>query len=215
MNLEDYKGEKPEIVKDDEEFLGKLNELIESCTENFKEHSYSKVRAEVETFFWSDFCDNYLESVKKILYNQKKYSKEQFLSAQYTLYKSLLTILKIIAPIMPFITEEIYQKYFKKNEKDKSIHISEWPKKGKEKYKGDWEIIKYNISRVRQEKSEKGLPLNTEIATPIIMPIEDYDIIKNYEERFLATSGAICIEPGKIFKINLEPAGTQPPKDKK
>ena len=42
-------------------------------------------------------------------------------------YKSFLIILKLIAPIMPFITEEIYQEYFKKIEKDKSIHISGWP----------------------------------------------------------------------------------------
>ena len=47
------------------------------------------------------------------------------------LYHSLLTILKLIAPIMPFITEEIYQEYFKKNEKTKSIHICGWPESDK------------------------------------------------------------------------------------
>ena len=49
-------------------------------------------------------------------------------SAQYTLYRCLLTILKMFAPIIPFVTEEIYQEYFRKNEKTKSIHLMEWPK---------------------------------------------------------------------------------------
>lgn len=199
MNLEDYNGKKIKIVKDDEEFLGKLNELIQSCTENFEKYEYSKVKVDVEQFFWSDFCDYYLETVKHSIYNNKKDKS----SAQYTLYKSLLTILKLIAPIMPFITEEIYQNHFKKIEKEKSIHISQWPKIGKEKSKGDWEIIKKNISQIRQEKSKAQVSLNTPIIKPIILPKEDYDIIKNYEERFLLMSGAQSAIPGKKFKIEL------------
>ena len=52
-------------------------------------------------------------------------------SAQYTLDYLMVNTLKLFAPIMPFITEEIYQDYFKKKEKDKSIHISSFPKVGK------------------------------------------------------------------------------------
>ncbi|MCK5043779.1 class I tRNA ligase family protein, partial [Candidatus Pacearchaeota archaeon] len=209
MNLEDYNGKKIKIVRDDEEFLGKLNELIQSCTKNFEKYEYSKVKADVEQFFWSDFCDYYLETVKHSIYNNKKDKS----SAQYTLYKSLLTILKLIAPIMPFITEEIYQNHFKKIEKDKSIHISQWPKIGKEKSKGDWDIIKKNISKIRQEKSKAQVSLNTPITKPLILPKRDCSIIKNYEERFLSISGACLIKPGKEFKIDLTPAEIQPKKD--
>jgi len=207
MNLKEYYGKKEKLVKDDEEFLGKLNELIESCTTNFENYEYSKVKAEVEQFFWSDFCDFYLETVKSSIYK----NKSDKASAQYTLYRSLLTILKILAPIMPFITEEIYQKYFRGIEKDKSIHISKWPKAGVEKSNGDWDKIKENISRVRQNKSEAHISLNTPIYS-VIMPQPDYDIIKKYEERFLSTSGAVCTQLGKDFKTEILSPGPKLPK---
>ena len=123
MNLKDYnpKNKPSKLEKIDEIFLDKLNLLIKDSTKNFKEYEYSKAKLDTEKFFWSDFCDNYLEIVKKRVYQGEGNSK---LSAQYTLYYSLLKILKLIAPIMPFITEEIYQEYFRKNEKEKSIHIS-------------------------------------------------------------------------------------------
>ena len=109
----------------------------------------------------------------------------------------------MIAPIMPFITEEIYQTYFKKYEKDKSIHVSEWPKPGKEKYKGDWEKIKENISKVRKDKSDAHVSLNAPVKS-ITLPVKDYDIIKNYKERFLSVSGAQLINAGKEFKVEFQ-----------
>jgi valyl-tRNA synthetase len=200
MNLKDWNGKKPgKLEKDDVEFLGKLNTIIEASTKNFDKYEYSKVKQEVEQFFWSDFCDYYLETVKQLVYKGKGSKK---LSVQYTLYKSLLTILKLMAPFTPFITEEIYQEYFKKFEKDKSIHVSAWPKPGKEKYKGDWERIKDNISKIRQKKSKAHVSLNVPVEK-VTLPVKDYKVIKNYEERFLSTSGSICVEAGKEFKVDI------------
>jgi valyl-tRNA synthetase len=206
MNLEDWNGKKPnKLEKDDVEFLGKLNTIIEVSTKNFDKYEYSKVKQDVDQFFWSDFCDYYLETVKELVYKGKGHKK---LSAQYTLYKSLLTILKLMAPFTPFITEEIYQKYFKKFEKEKSIHISEWPKQGKEKYKDDWQIIKENISKIRQIKSEAHVSLNVPVGK-VILPVKDYEIIKNYKERFVDVSGAQRLESGKEFKVEILPVGTE------
>jgi len=198
MNLGDYNGKKPKkLEKLDELFLNKINLLVKESTENFTNYEYSKVKSDVEHFFWSDFCDNYLEIVKKRIYQGKGEGK---ISAQYTLYKSLLTILKLIAPIMPFITEEIYQEYFKKTEKVKSIHISEWPEADKIKDSSDFDIIVNNLSFVRQEKSKNKLPLNHPVKEFITM---DYSIISNYIEDFMSASGALIIKPGKECKIYL------------
>ena len=161
MNLEDYKKKKPKKLNNlDELFLSKLNLLIKDSTENFLNYEYSKVKQDVEHFFWSDFCDNYLEIVKKRVYQGKG---EEKVSAQYTLYKSLSTILKLIAPIMPFIAEEIYQNHFKKTEKTKSIHISEWPEAEKEKDFGVLGRFYEILSKVRQEKSQNKKPMNCEV----------------------------------------------------
>ena len=206
MNLEGYKGEKPKkLVLDDEEFLGKLNEIIKVCTINFKNYEYSKVKQEIEQFFWNDFCDYYLETVKELIYQGKGDKK---LSAQYTLYRSLLSILKIIAPIMPFVTEEIYQEHFRKIEKSKSIHLSIWPSIGKEKSKDVWDKFKEYLSKVRQHKSQNQLPLNAPLGN-ISLPKKDYKVIFPYKERFLAASGACMVEEKDKFEIELSKAGTE------
>ncbi len=112
---------KPEII--DKWLLDKLSNVVAVSSRSFEKYDYSRTKQETENFFWHDFCDNYLEIIKNRVYNNKK-GKE---SAQYVLYQSLLTILKLMAPITPFITEEIYQSFFRKFEKKKSIHLTEWP----------------------------------------------------------------------------------------
>jgi len=165
MNLKDYRGENPKkFEKIDEFFLKKLQFVVGSVTKNFQDYEYSKAKQEIENFFWKDFCDNYLEIVKKRVYQGKGNEK---LSAQFTLYKTLLTIIKLIAPIMPFITEEIYQEYFRKDEKEKSVHVSEWPSHQPTPATRPKELEILNllfgiISKVRAEKTKHKKPMNSE-----------------------------------------------------
>ncbi|MEK6935650.1 MAG: valine--tRNA ligase, partial [Nanoarchaeota archaeon] len=168
MNLKDYKFKKPaKLEKIDELFLNKLNELVKDCTSSFENYEYSKAKQDVEKFFWSMFCDNYLEIVKKRIYNNKK-GKD---SAQYVLYTSLLTLLKLIAPIMPFITEHLYLEYFKKTEKTESIHISEWPKADKIGKTDGFDFFVEILTKIRQEKSNNKKAMNSECV--ISLPIEE------------------------------------------
>ena len=203
MNLKDYnpKNKPHKLEKIDELFLDKLNILVKECTESFKGYEYSKVKLDVEKFFWSDFCDNYLEIVKKRVYQGEGNAK---LSAQFTLYNSLLTILKLIAPIMPFITEEIYQEYFRKNEKEKSIHISSWPEADKKESANHIKILEklYSIiSQVRQEKSLNKKAMNVEIV--LTLPKEDYEEIKSVLEDLKNVSNAKAIIEGKKFEVEF------------
>ncbi|MEK6833283.1 MAG: valine--tRNA ligase [Nanoarchaeota archaeon] len=212
MNLGDYNGKKPKkLEKLDELFLNKLNLVVKDSTDNFLNYEYSKVKQEVEHFFWSDFCDNYLEIVKKRVYQGKG---EKKLSAQYTLYKSLLTILKLIAPIMPFISEEIYQEYFKKDEKVKSIHINEWPEAEKIKEKSvvkkyedgelgydKWRLLLSIISKVRQEKSQNKKPMNSEII--LTLNRINYEDLKPILEDLKNVTNAKEIKEGKEFRVEF------------
>jgi len=173
MSLKGFDNKKPrKMEKIDELFLKKLNDLVKSCTENFEKYEYSRAKMETERFFWNMFADNYLEIVKKRIYNEKGDRKK---SAQYVLYKSLLTILKLFAPIMPFITEEIYQTYFKKFEKDKSIHISGWLEVASLSAKADeggkLDLFLKILAKVRQEKTKAKKSMNVEIE--LILPKEE------------------------------------------
>ncbi len=203
MNLKDYnpKNKPSKLEKLDEIFLNKLNILVKECTQNFKEYEYSKVKLDVERFFWSDFCDNYLEIVKKRVYQGEGNAK---LSAQYTLYHSLLAILKLVAPIMPFISEEIYQEYFKKNEKTKSIHVSCWPEYTDSEEKGHIKIIEklyFILSQVRQEKSKNKKAMNSEIV--LTLSKEDYQEIKSVLEDLKNVVNAKAIREGKKFEVEF------------
>lgn len=194
MNLEDFDNKKPKkLEKIDELFLRKLNGFVGDCTQEFGTYNYSKVKENIEKFFWNMFCDNYLEIVKTRVYQNKK-GKE---SAQYVLYNSLLTILKVIAPIMPFVTEEIYQMYFKESEKVKSIHISEWPKvECKVGDSKDLDLFVEILSKIRQEKTRVKKAMNSECIVSIEK--KDYGAIEEMIEDLKDVMNAKETKEGKF-----------------
>jgi len=198
MNLENYKGKKPKkLFEIDKHMLIKTKEVVEKVRENYENYNISGGKRLVEDFFWHMFCDNYLEIVKKRIYNEKGDKK---LSAQYTLYKSLLVILKLIAPIMPFVTEEIYQKYFKGNEKDKSIHISEWPeienRMGRDNDAGKFDLFLNILSKVRQAKSDAKKSMKAEIE--LSLSSKDFDKLGEMVEDLKDVCVAKEINKGKF-----------------
>ncbi len=212
MNLGDYnpnkKAKPKKLVETDELFLKELNRTIFNATIRFKEYEYSRSKRNAEEFFWKFFTDNYLEIVKKRVYQGKGDEK---LSAQYTLYHSLLTILKLIAPIMPFITEELYQKYYRRHEKEKSIHISSWPEYDKEmmkewsreglgKFANEWFLLMDLISKIRKEKTKAKKPMNAEII--LTFPNKEQDILKGMLEDLKNVTNAREIKDGK-FKVEF------------
>ena len=166
MHLKDYKLEKPKKLElIDRWLLSKLSTLVKSSTKAFLDYEYSRTKLDTENFFWHVFCDNYLEIAKDRLYNMDKRGTESRVSAQYTLYNVLLAIIKLMAPIMPYITEELYQTYYRKYEKDKSIHLSKWPsidlKNKNAEAAGDFAV--YVVQETRRAKSDKNMSLKNPV----------------------------------------------------
>ncbi len=161
----------------DKWILSKLQKVIKNCTEYFECYEYSKAKQEVEQFFWNVYCDNYLEIVKDRLYNPGNYHKGARESAQYALYEATLNLLKLIAPIMPYITEEIYQMHFAVKEGEKSIHISGWPEYNPDLSDNNAELsgdyLVGILAAVRKFKSEKSLSLKQEISLLVIDAAKD------------------------------------------
>lgn len=208
MHLKDFDGKKTNLEVIDKWILTKLNEVIQKATEKWDKYDSSEAKKFVELFFWNDFCNNYLEIVKDRLYNEKRGIKAKK-SAQYTLYTVLLDILKLFAPITPFITEELYQVYFKKHEKIKSIHITEWPKIDvKDKKAFDiGELAVYAIQKSRQAKSDKNLSLKSPLKNLFIkgkISKQDFESVK---EDLIASTQAEKISYEKLksdSKIDYE-----------
>jgi valyl-tRNA synthetase len=181
MHLEDYKHSKKAKPKEmfDKWLISKLNKVIKAGTEGFEQYEYSKSKSEVEKFFWHTFCDNYMEIVKDRMYNQERRGKVARQSAQLGVYSGILSVLKMMAPIMPHITEEIYQLYFAKVEKKKSIHISDWPVYNAELVDqkaeeiGDIGVDIINV--VRKFKSENKMSMKDELSELILVSdVEDF-----------------------------------------
>jgi valyl-tRNA synthetase len=196
MNLQ-YQAKQPKLLETDRLFLIQLNKLIKESTEAFEDYNYSRAKLATDKFFWITFADNYLEIVKNRVYNG---TKEEKASAFYTLYQAFLVILKLMAPITPFITEEIYHQNFKKHEKSKSIHNELWPAEIKVKsVKNDdkiWEKFIETITFVRQQKSKAQKSMKAEIVLTI--PKADQDILSNLLDDIKSVTSAKEIREGTL-----------------
>jgi valyl-tRNA synthetase len=201
MNLADYSGKKPKKPeKIDALFLEVLNSKIKDITKGFESYNYNMAKLKLDEFFRNDFCDNYLEIVKKRVYQGNADEKA---SAQYALYMSLLSIVKMFAPFVPFITEDIYQEQFRKYENEKSIHISKWPAYEKKKSGAGmekWNALKAIISNVRQEKTKAQKPMNSEIS--LMLPEKDQMKISGLLEDLKHVANAREIQKGE-FKVDF------------
>ena len=141
--------------------LSKLNNLNRTVDEAFAEYNFAETITSIERFFWHDFCDEYIEAVKYRLYTDV--SDESRRAAKYTLRTVVETSLKLLAPIAPFFTEEVYQ-YFS----DESIHTSSWPEVYdeliNEEMENKGETTVELIDEVRRFKSSAKIPLNAELS---------------------------------------------------
>lgn len=111
--------------------LTRLKRAVAKATSEFEKYEYCDARVAVEDFFWNDFCDNYLELVKGRVYAESEGSSlEGQKSAVYTIYHCLDGILRLFAPFVPHITDELYTHIFdNKVTSGGSIHArGNWPK---------------------------------------------------------------------------------------
>ena len=119
MNLEDFNDKDytlDNLSNSDKWILTKLNKTIESITKSMDKYDFNIVGNTLYNFIWTDFCDKYIELSK---FNQNNTTKS-------VLLKVLTSIIKMLHPFMPYVTEEIYQMLPIK-ESD-SIMISTYPK---------------------------------------------------------------------------------------
>jgi valyl-tRNA synthetase len=137
----------------------RLKKVIENYQKQFAIFEYARAREVVEEFFWKDFCDNYLEICKVRSYglsaekiagveldeSQKQQIIAKQLSSIATLSLCLKNILKLLAPFIPHITEEIYATIFHDEfAQKKSIHA-----------RGNFAKLPENLSIINQENIEK------------------------------------------------------------
>ena len=157
----------PNLLPLDRWLFSRLQRTIQKATASFRDYDYVSAKDEVESFFWNLLADNYLEMVKTRLYELDD-GDPQKESAKYTLHVSLLAIIKMFAPITPYITEEIFQNYYVKYEPEISLHASKWPEASAQLVDDSAEILGDALvgiaTEVRRYKSANQMPLGTSLS---------------------------------------------------
>ena len=144
--------------------LSRLQRLIERVTQLMESYEYASAKSEIETFFWTELADNYLEMAKQRLYDEAHPQRQ---AAHYSLFHALLIPLKLLAPFLPYVTDEIYLGLFAGQEKAASIHVSAWPQAHAAWRDPEAERLGEKLveiaTAVRRYKSERNLPLAAEL----------------------------------------------------
>jgi valyl-tRNA synthetase len=169
--LADYRPARQdyELTPADNWLLARLANLIERATALLRDGEYATAKSEIEAFFWRDLADNYLEMCKERLYNEIGPLHE---GARYTLYHTLLTMLKLFAPFLPYVTEEVYRNLFAASEGPVSLHLTRWPQAdpawSDTRAEEGGDLLLAVATAVRRFKSETGLALGSELARLLI-----------------------------------------------
>ncbi|WP_297079882.1 valine--tRNA ligase [uncultured Enterococcus sp.] len=166
--------------------LSRLNETIGKVTELFDRFEFGEAGRQLYNFIWDDFCDWYIEMSKETLYGEDEQAKAM---NQAVLVYTLDQILRLLHPIMPFVTEEIWSKL---PHEGTSLVVAAYPIENSafddpQAVKG-MEVLSELIRSVRNIRAEVNTPLSKPITLLIQTSDEEINTFlttnKNYIERF-------------------------------
>ena len=166
MNIEDLNDSNytlNNLSEEDKWILTKLNNLIKTVTKRMERYEFNIAGSELYSFIWNDFCDNYIEFAKFSLDN---------LTTKSVLLKVLTSILKMLHPFMPYVTDEIYNML---SIKEENIMISTYPKfNKKEVFNKELDSVNEMIEFIRMFRNVK---LENKIG-------KDYQVIINSNSNY-------------------------------
>ena len=164
-----YIKEKVKLTPTDYAILGVLNDVIREYHESFKQMDTFIPANKLRYFTWNIFASHYIELVKERAYNRSGiFTEEEQKAAWYTLHTALRCILKMLAPIIPFVTDALWRRLY-----GGSVHkeklpepVSEWDTKYKEDMS---EIMKFNAA-IWGYKKKMNIPLRETLKATVYAP---------------------------------------------
>lgn len=118
---------KIKLTKGDQWILAELSKLVKFVRDKYENYEFFDAVTEIRNFVWNIFAAHYIEMVKPRAYDTE--NAEGAESAWYTLHECLRTLLLLLAPVIPFMTESVWKELYaaKKGSKKESIHIQGFP----------------------------------------------------------------------------------------
>lgn len=180
--------------------LSKLQNTVRSVNKNLKKYHFNDAAKDLYNFTWNYFCDWYIELIKPQFYNDNKELKK---SPLFVSIFTLKTILKLLHPFTPFITEEIWNSI--KSEDESDIIISKWPEFKKEfvnkQIEDEMKLVMELITAIRTIRSEMTVPPSKKANVLIHNESEKFKDILNRNFEYITSLGKIAnLTIGKNIK---------------
>jgi valyl-tRNA synthetase len=175
----------------DRAMLAGLASLVEDATASFEGYDYTRALERTERFFWG-FCDNYLELVKNRSYGNQ--GEAAAASAHRALREALGVLLRLFAPFLPYVTEEVWSWW-----KEGSVHRSEWPNAAALRQlaaDGDPLVLEAAsdvLGEVRKAKTAAKVSLRAEVSRAVIRDTPERLAALRRGENDLKTAANIAV----------------------
>jgi valyl-tRNA synthetase len=169
--------------------LAALAETVMAATAAFDEYDYARALETTEKSFWN-WTDNYVELVKARAYGEGP----QAASAHAALQVALSVYLRLFAPFLPFVTEEVWSWW-----RHGSVHRSSWPGRDElESFSGDpavFDAVSMVLGEIRRAKSDAKASMRAEIdSVKVTADVELIERAKQAEHDLLAAGRAASID---------------------
>ncbi|MCR4428110.1 MAG: valine--tRNA ligase [Caldiserica bacterium] len=172
--------------------LSLLSRVIDEATRDLEEFNFADFAHTLEDFFWGEFCDWYIEMCKTDL----NMGGDRRKGAQTLLHRTLETILRLLHPICPFITEELWQKL--PGKEGEALIVAPWPKPEAsdldEEAERRMEFLKAFVRTVRNLRAEGGLPPSSLTKAIVLTTPEIKEILEESLEYILPLARISGIE---------------------
>jgi valyl-tRNA synthetase len=200
MNLDDERPQLPESVNELEDrfLLSRLAETIQLVRNNIESYNFNLASEELYSFIWHDFCDWYLELAKVRLVSRE----DQAVKA--VLYHVLRTVVKLLHPFVPFISEEIWHVL---GEKPSSVSIASFPQAAArdENAEAEMSVFKELVNAARMIRSELNVPQKASIE--VLIKTDSAKVIDLVNQKTRALCALVCAREVRISENLVPPAG--------
>ena len=141
----------------DLDLLAELNEVIRTATRAYEDYDHARALEATEQLFWT-FCDDYLELVKERAYGGADATPTQQASAVAALRTALEAMLRLLAPVLVFATEEVWSWTHQD-----SVHTAAWPVPGADESTGLLPAVSAALVGIRRAKTDAKASQKTEV----------------------------------------------------
>ncbi len=154
-----FRGLPEPLELEDRWILTRLNETVEGVTRDLANYEFHRVARTLYEFFWHEFCDWYLEAIKPRLADERRDG------ALAVAFFVLERTLRLLHPLMPFITEEIWQRL--PNRDGESIMIAPWPEPTEHRFPEEaeaFELFREVVRQIREARAYYRIPKKEPLA---------------------------------------------------